>query len=258
MKTSTKLLIIFFSCIPISLVAYNVLLRNELKSGNFTRDYYLDASSTLVRQKMAPFKHIVIIGFGGTIQSRSVTYWKPRLSIGNFIKIENADHQPGNYVNVIKQYKDNVKATVKNDTLFISFEIMTKHSNLGDFNDSAPGGNLVEIEGDNVLSVNTNSADVMIRNKPSNIDSLKFIIRGGGHYDINNLAVNNLSLLAKDSSYFAIYKNNKIKSLNYSLLDKSWLNLEEHPVQKFHPGKVDDMAKIQITDKASYLQKQLR
>ena len=258
MKTSTKLLIIFFSCIPISLVAYNVLLRNEFKRGNFTRDYYLDESNTLVRQKMAPFKHIVIIGFGGTIQRRSITYWKPRLSIGNFIKIENADHQPGNYVNVIKQYKDNVKATVKNDTLFISFEIITKHSNLGDFNDSAPGRNLVEIEGDNVLSVNTNSADVMIRNKPSNIDSLKFIIRGGGHYDINNLAVNNLSLEAKDSSYFAIYKNNKIKSLNYSLLDKSWLNLEEHPVQKFCPGKVDVMAKIQITDKASYLQKQLR
>jgi hypothetical protein len=258
MKTSTKLLIIFFSCIPISLVAYNILLRNEFKRGNFTRDYYLDESNTLARQKMAPFKHIVIIGFGGSIQRRSITYWRPRLSIGNFIKIENADHQPGNYVNVIKQYKDNVKTTVKNDTLFISFEIMTKHSNLGDFNDSAPSGNLIEIEGNNVLSVNTNSADVVIRDKPSNSDSLKFTITGGGHYDINNLDVNKLSLVAKDSSYFAIYKNNKIKSLNYSLLDKSHLSLEEHPVHQFYAGKVDGTATIEITDRASYLQKQLR
>jgi hypothetical protein len=257
MKTSTKLLIIFFSCIPISLVAYNVLLRNEFKRGDFTRDYYLDESNTLARQKMAPFKHIVIIGFGGTIQRRSITYWRPRISIGNFINIGSADHQPGNYVNVIKQYKENVKATVKNDTLFISFEIMTKHSNLGDFNDYAPSGNLVEIEGDHVLSVNANSADVMIRDKPSNIDSLNFIVTGGGHYDINNLDVNKLSLAAKDSSYFAIYKNNKIKSLNYSLLDKSRLNLEEHPVQQFYAGKVDGTATMEITDKASYLQKQL-
>jgi hypothetical protein len=257
MKTSTKLLIIFFSCIPLSLLAYNLLLKKEFTNKNFVREYYLDPSSTFVRKQLPTFKHIVIAGIDGSVNRDNITYWCPRISIDNIKNFKAANQRSGSYFNVIKQYQSNVNTKVKNDTLFISFNVKAGDSNsdLSELSNSANG--LLQINADNIETVNAVSAYVTIGNNLSATGHIKLLIAGHGHYDVNNLNTDQLDITASDSSSFNIYQNNRIKNLSYSLLGKGALNLYEHPVQKFHPIQVDSMAIIQLNDKASNLQRRL-
>lgn len=257
MKTSTKLLIIFFSCIPLSLLAYNLLLKNEFTNKNFVREYYLDPSSTFVRKQLTNFKHIVISGINGQVNRGSITYWCPRISIGNIKNSPAANQHTRNYINVVKQYQSNVNVKVKNDTLFISFNVKAEDSNsdLSELSNSA--NDLIQINTDNIESVNAVSAYVTIGNNLSATGYIKLLIAGHGHYDVNNLNIDKLDITASDSSFFNIYQNNSIKNLSYSLLGNGALNLYEHPVQKFNPIQVDSLAGIQLNDKALNLQKRL-
>jgi hypothetical protein len=84
MKTSTKLLLIFFLCIPISLWAYNSLLKKQLAARNIVMELRPDPSQQYTEIKLPPFKHLVING--------SLTYgnkgeknanWRPAIAVGH-------------------------------------------------------------------------------------------------------------------------------------------------------------------------------
>lgn len=251
MKTSNKLLIIFFSCIPLSLLAYNALLKQEYNAGNFVSKFYPDGNSNYQETKLPAFKHVVI---NGLIKSPNIESYQFRMPV---ISISNTNSYPKggsnqNRIRIISQYAEILKTAIKNDTLYVSF--FTKGTN----NDIGIGENrLVEIKANDVISVSTRYANVSILDKPSSADSLKLTVGDNSHYDLNNLDIKNLDIYSTDMGQYNIYSNNNIRNLNYSLLANSVLHVEGHPIQQYNAGKVDGNASIEIKDKALTVQKNL-
>lgn len=253
MKTSTKLIIILFTCIPVSLLAYNLLLKSQYNKGNFNRDLYPQDNSVFVTQPVSPgFKHIVIDGSLKMKETGYVEQWMAHIWIGKNIK---STYPGGNTVTVNNELKENLETLVKNDTLFIAFRFRGKFdNNARSWNDE---GDIVKIFASDVQSVDIKFAFVNIADNISNANSLKLSVADGSHYDVNNLSVKNLDVAAADSSYVNVTKSNRINMLNYSLKGKSSLKLDENPVRQFHAGQVDSTANIQVTGKATYMQNQL-
>ncbi|GAA3993632.1 hypothetical protein [Mucilaginibacter dorajii] len=252
MKTSTKLIIILFTCIPVSLLAYNFILKAEYQKGNFVRDLYpQDNTSYIIKPGLPDFKHIVIEGSLNLGEGRSET-WMARVWIGG----NNATQKSGNSLSVIEELKDNLNATVKHDTLFISFHVTGKFDNTATTWNH--GNDIVKIYCSQVKSVSIRYANVTIGNNPGTADFLKLIVGDGSNYNIQRLHLKSLAVIAKDSSYLNILKNNQIGTLSYSLQGKSTLNVDENPARQYIAERVDSAAKIQLTGKASVLQKQLR
>lgn len=251
MKTSTKLIIIFFTCIPMSLLAYNFILNAEYKKGNVARELHPRNNSVYINKNRLPaFNHIVIngslnFGDGGFEQ------WMAHVWIGGHSGTPNNE----NSLSIIEELKDNLKTAVKNDTLFITFHTT------GKYDITAPTWNhesdIVKIYANQVKSVSISYANVTIGSNTGIADSLKLIVRDYSHYDIQNLRLQKLAVIAKDSSSFSIGKSNKIGTLNYSLEGKSLLNVEENPAQRYVAERIDTASRIQLTGKASSLQKQL-
>ncbi|WP_184547355.1 GIN domain-containing protein [Mucilaginibacter sp. FT3.2] len=257
MKTSTKLIIILFTCIPVSLLAYNLLLKNEYNNGNFYRDLYPKNTLDYIPIAQLPaFKHIVIDGsLKIPVDGGFETWmWMARVWVGHNDEKTNTGSR--NTISVIKELRSNLITTVKNDTLFISFSVKSKYDNsVRNWNNES---DIVRISANNVSSIRANSAKVTIGNNPGSTDSLKLTVADQSHYDVNNLSIKYLNITAADSSYLNIWKNNHVSTLNYSLKGKSSLNIDEHPVQHFNALQVDSAAKIQITGKARLMQKQLQ
>src|SRR5690606_2731196 len=61
MKTSTKLLIALFACVPLSMVAYGYLLKQQFDAGNFVQNIYLHHPKYTFKA-LPTFKHLVIDG----------------------------------------------------------------------------------------------------------------------------------------------------------------------------------------------------
>jgi hypothetical protein len=250
MKTSTKLIIIFCSFFPVSLLAYNYLIKVEFTKRNFVREFSPDATQTYSTYNVGKFKHIVIDGALQTADAERLLTWRPMIAIKS-----NSHAKLGNQIEALKFYQDRVRTKLKNDTLFVWFVTSVNYKNLNENNDW--GNEALRISVNGVTSVDTKYANVNIADKPSAFDSLKLTMMGGGRYDLNKINTYKLTITAADSSFYNIYKDNRITNLHYSLLDKSTINLDEHPVKQFHADRLDTSAKIQITDKALYLQKQL-
>lgn len=255
MKTSTKLIIILFTCIPVSLLAYNLILKNEYINKNFYRDFYpKDNIEYTTTPQLPNFKHIVINGSLKIPQESGFETWMARVWIGS--KKPNAAQHDGNAISVIKDLEGNLIARVKNDTLFISFRVKSKYDMLSrSWNNDT---DIVKIYTSDVSSIKADFANVTIANNPGNADSLKLSIADNSHYNINNLSLKNLNITAADSSYLNLWQSNRVNTLTYSLKNKSSLSIDENPVQHFNPGQVDSAAIIQITGKARFMQKQLR
>lgn len=251
MKTSTKLLIIFFSCIPISLWAYNYILKNEYTAGRFTRDYYPDWQFNYVERKTPDFKYIVI---DGALRSPGNTPsdWKPRILIDS----SKTSSQQHNTITIAGGYEQLFQTTVKNDTLYITF--FTKNDPRNIDNSGIDGVGLVKINAAKVLSVKASNAYISIVGKLSGADSLTLATPNNGQFDIYNLKINKLNIDGSGYAQLNIEETNHIRNLYYTLGDSSILRLKSHPVQQFHPGKIDSRAGIEITGKAIDLQKNLR
>jgi hypothetical protein len=253
MKTSTKLIIILFTCIPVSLLAYNLLLKTEYSKGNFYRDLYPQDNSVFVVKPVSPgFKHIVIDGSLKMNRPGNFELWMAHIWIGKNTK---APHPGGNTVTVNDALKETLETLVKNDTLFITFRVKGKFdNNARSWNDE---GDIVKIFANNVQSVDIKYAFVTVTGNLNSADSLKLRVADGSHYDVNNLSVKSLDVTAADSSYVNVTKSNRINMLNYSLRGKSSLMVNENPARQFHAGQVDSTANIQLTGKATYMQTHL-
>jgi hypothetical protein len=251
MKTSTKLIIIFFMCIPTSLLAYNFILKAEYKKGNVVRNLYPKNNSVYVNRTGLPqFTHVVIngslnVGNGGFEQ------WMAHVWVGGIDNTLKADNRVG----VLEELKDNLDATVKSDTLFITFHTKSKYDNTATtWNHES---DIVKIYANKVKSVNIRFASVTIGKNVAVSDSLNLIVGDYSHYDVQNLQLQKLTVVAKDSSSISILQSNKIGMLNYSIQGKSILHVYGSPAQRYVAQRVDSAAMINLTGKASALQKQL-
>jgi hypothetical protein len=253
MKTSNKLLIILFLCIPASLLAYNILLKKEYQDGNFISRFYPDENSNYNETKLPAFKHIVIDGLVKSPNVQTEQGQMPVVSVGNANSLVNKSKIKGNSISIINTYADLLRTNVKNDTLFVTFFTKAKEAYI-----TTGDKELVQIKVTDVTSVSADYAFVTVNEKPSTADSLKLTLGNNGNYNINNLHINNLSVIASGTAELFIYKNNEIKNLNYSLLAESILHVDGHPIQQYHPVNVDEKASIEIKDKAADMLKQLK
>ena len=251
MKTSTKLIIIFFTCIPTSLLAYNLILKAEYKKGNVVRELEPRDNNIYVSKTGLPkFTHVVING-SLNVGNGGFEYWMAHVWIGG----KDSTRKTGTGLEIIEGLKDNLNAMVKSDTLFISFHIIGKFDNVSTtWNRES---DIVKIYSDRVKSVKISYADVTIGSNPGTTDSLKLTVGDRSRYDVRNLQLQKLVVVAKDNSNLNIWQTNRIGALNYSLRDTSSLTIDENPVQRYLAEQVDSTAKIQISGKASVLQKQL-
>lgn len=258
MKTSTKLLTIFFICIPVSLLAYNYLLQKEYKKKHFIREYYSDESAKYAEKKLPSFKHVVIEGslkFGNLKETgyEGSIRWMPRVAIRSYDNGIKGSKPAINTISVVKEYVDVMQTRVKNDTLYVSFRTKSNNSNIGSLNN--PLVEQVRIKATDIVSVNADCAYVTIGDKPSNADSLKLSIAGFGFYDVNNLYINKLKVSASAETSFNLYGTNRIKNLYYSLADTSKLSLSANTIEKLHPVRADSLTSIQINYKAKDIKK---
>ncbi|MEO3403511.1 DUF2807 domain-containing protein [Mucilaginibacter sp. CAU 1740] len=251
MKTSTKLIIIFFMCIPTSLLAYNFILKAEYKKGNVVRDLYPKNNSFYVNKTGLPkFTHVVIngslnVGNGGFEQ------WMAHVWVGGIDSSLKADNRVG----ALEELKDNLEATVKNDTLFISFHATGKYDRFSTtWNHES---DIVKIYASKVKSVSIRFANVTIGKNPDLTDSLNLTVGDYSRFNVQNLQLQKLTVVAKDSSSVSILQSNKIGTLNYSIQGKSILHVDGSPAQRYVARRVDSAAMINLTGKASILQKQL-
>ncbi|SDD40295.1 hypothetical protein SAMN05216464_101638 [Mucilaginibacter pineti] len=252
MKTSNKLLIIFFTCIPLSLLAYNTLLKQSYQAGNFVSEFYPDINSNYEEKNLPAFKHIVIDGLVKSPNARTEQGQMPTVSIGNASTYPKSESTQ-NRIGIITQYADVLRTTVKNDTLFVSLFTKAKDAYITT-GDKA----LLQIKATDVTSVSISYAYATITDKPSAADSLKLTVIYNGIYNVNNLYINNLSVYGSGMAQTYIYGNNKIQNFNYSLLAESLLHIDGHPIQHYRAIKVDEKASIEIKDKAANMQKELQ
>jgi hypothetical protein len=248
MKTSTKLIIIFFLCIPTSLLAYNLMLKAEYNKGKFVRELNPADKTIYVNKTGLPkFKHIVING-SLEVGQGAFEVWMAKIWIGGA-------KEGTNSLSVIEELKDNLNTLVKNDTLFISFHTKGRYDNTATTWNHE--NDIVKVYSGNVESISIHNANVTVGNNPGNTDSLKLTVGDFSHYNVQDLKLQKLTVVVKDSSSISILQSNKIGMLNYSIQGKSILHVYGSPAQRYVAQRVDSAAMINLTGKASALQKQL-
>jgi hypothetical protein len=250
MKTSTKLLIIFFSCIPISLMAYNYLLNKEYIAGRFARDYYKNEQPAYQKQPAQAFKHIVING--ALKYDIGVTNMRPRIVIEGDTGLKK-----GNDISILKEYAGILQTRVQNDTLYLSFDNKAPFSRSE--MDPIYTNSLVNIRASDIRSVKASNAYITIMGRPTASDSLSLVSSVSAQYDVFSLHINKLNISGEHDSELNLFdQNNNIGNLYYSLHNNSILRLSEHPIKAYHAVNISDSARIEITGKAVELQKRLQ
>lgn len=260
MKTSTKLLIVLFACIPLSMFAYSYLLKQEFTAGNFTQDIYKH-KNTRIYKSIAPFKHLVIDGnlyvSEESSLTKSATQGKQKqfigeriLSIGWDAPVEIIHHgiMKAEY-SVLPKYKDVIKTKIKNDTLYVSFFKKNGTNTYWSNNDC-----LLKISNPQLISVNLNSGTFVL--KDMNGQDLNAVTKNA-KVTFKNSSFKQLEVSAELTTTLNI-QSNKIDVLRYSLLDKSNLLLEGNQIKKLLPLVTDSLSQISIKGNAHQMQQFLQ
>lgn len=246
MKTSTKLLLIFFLCIPISLWAYNSLLKKQLAARNIVMELRPDPSQQYTEIKLPPFKHLVING--------SLTYgnkgernanWRPAIAVGQF---------NDNSISILNGYSDIVKHHIANDTLYVTFH---KNAIYDDASYMYYQPEVVKIGTDNLHSVDASYGRFNLHGNLHTNNDLKITIDGKSNVDFISFLANRLDLTLKDSSEFSAQQNS-ITNFYYSLPHRGKFTVDAYTAKHFHPGNIDSLAWINIQGKASDVKQLLK
>lgn len=262
MKTSTKLFIIFLISIPVSLVVFNMMLKNELIAGNLTQVQYYNSDFNYIEKKLPPFKYLVIDGAmvsGDTTNNKRYKRdadWQPKIQIS---LIADSITKTSRF-RYLRNYADFLRTRVHNDTLFISFYKKVIADRFNSYGDNYVN-DLIKINAPNTKLVSVRSALVNLDNMKASspVDSLALISAGKNTFKINYLNVNRLNVEIKNSAKVVINENNNhINSLYYSMLNNGHLQVEANTVKHFYPGKADSLARISLSGNANDLKKMLK
>jgi hypothetical protein len=249
MKTSTKLLIIFFTCVPLSLWAYNSLLKKQLDAHNIVMEFRPDPAQTYTEEKLQPFKYVVVNGaltFGE--KNETNISWQPKVKFGdNVVNTTNA-------INIIRGYDKIVNHRISNDTLYVTF-----HKN-GFFNTDPYGyydPEVVRITANDLHSVDASNARFDISGNLKTAKKLKIVLDGKSNMYISNMLTERLDLIVKDASEVNLQANN-FNDLYYDLPDKGRLTVDVYSAKHFHPGIIDSLAWINVQGQARQLKQLLK
>ena len=246
MKTSTKLLLIFFLCIPISLWAYNSLLKKQLTSHNIVMELRPDPTQGYTEIKLPPFKHLVIDGsltYGSKNEKNA--NWRPAIAVGQF---------NDNSISILNGYSDIVKHRIANDTLYVTFH---KNAIYDDESYMYYRPEVVTIATNNLHSIDASYGRFNIHGNSHTHNDLKFSVDGKSSVDFIGFLSNRVDLTLKDSSEFTAQQN-KITDLYYNLPHKGKFTVDAYTAKHFHPGNIDSLAWINIQGKASDIKQLLK
>lgn len=256
MKLSNKLLLLFFISIPVSLFAYNWLLREQFLAGNIKEvKYEMWNSSDYVQTKLPEIRHLVIDGAfnsgdpdfpGGAVSVN----WKPNIQIDYNKRRKNNDLQ------IDKLFKDMAHTRIKGDTLFVSFYRKERIKNNDNFYSRQF---FLKVRLNNLMSVKGASGNFNINGPFDNKDSVRFSVTSGS-LTINNIKANEVQVTADSGAYVNVPGNNIIGKLSYSLLNKSELRINDlgTNISSMKAVRLDSLAGISISGNAKDMKQYLQ
>jgi hypothetical protein len=249
MKTSTKLLIIFFACIPASLWAYNLLLKKQVQAHNLVLEFR-PGPNEYTEIKLPAFKHVIVNGAlnFGTQNDKNLN-WRPNIRIG--------DLSPSNTTNgiqILKGYEDVVKYHIRNDTLYVAFR---KNKVYDDSPYTSYWKDLIKISLSDLQTVDASYGTFNINGMPRTSKTLDIKLNGKSRLDITGVTQNRLNLTIRDSSEVVIDKND-INDIYYNIPNKGRLTIDIYSAKHFHAGLVDSLAWINVQGKAGQVKTLLK
>jgi hypothetical protein len=245
MKTSTKLLILFLTCIPASVWAYNLLLKRHLNAHQLIIEVRPELDNNRYTEKILPvFKHLVIDGtmvMGEQDYLEKATNWQPRITVGDYKNSRN------NTIRLLKGYENVIRTKLYNDTLYISFakKIRTK---IKPYSDENYWDDVLKVRSAQLQSFSGRFGQFNINVNPA-IRELRLNMSGYGNLSLQGNKLQRADILLKDSVTSNL--NIKCDDLYYTLLGKSQLTLDQQSAGRYHPGLIDSSARISITGYAT-------
>lgn len=258
MKTSTKLLIVLFSCLPLSMVAYGYFLKQQFNAGNFYQEIYLQ-NKERVFKAIPAFNHLVIDGNLYVFEESSLTkkdtehkkihYPGSRtvsMRLESQVEITGTGKTPG--LSILAKYQDIVKTKIGNDTLYISF-FKLNGEKIAYTIDALT--NILSVNNKHLKSAELNTGNFSIVNLKGKELAVKtknsFLrIEGSGFDQL---------ILNADASKPIEIDNNTISVLQYSLQNNSKLNLGKNEIKNFQKLSADSLSKISVQGYASDMEK---
>lgn len=240
MKTSTRLLIILFLSIPVTMFAFNWLLVNEYKTGNLSLIQWTQYPEE--KRELPAFKHVVMDG--------RFHHSKGTQPINGGLTLEIASDIAQSPLLVIPEIaRKNVVTKVMNDTLYISYYKKNVDA------DAALYWNWrhLTLYGSNISSLTLNYGNYLIIHLATdslNLQATDAIV------SVNNLTAKTLNAMVHGSSTVHFYENNKVDQFAYSLLDKNGkLEVTHNTSQSYKPGEVNPDAQLVLIGKAPEMEK---
>jgi hypothetical protein len=245
MKTSTKLFIAFSICLPLSALAYNLLLKRQYMAGNLIPDVTTKSGDKFVFKQLPRFKYLVVdcSMYGGYSQD-----FPMKVNI-----ISNSNKKAANTAWVNIYYQSLFDTRMVKDTLFMRLYR------------EKPIGTWDEKNHNDVFSLHLNSDVEYIHTRAGaytvagNFKPNQMTIVAGWEstMDINNLKTDKLNLIARDGANVNLEYNKTITTMAYSLFDKSTITLDRTPIKEYIPMHIDSTAQIKVTIKGAGIQKYL-
>jgi len=250
MKTSTKLLILFFLALPTTLFAYNWLMREQYLTGNLVPeiDRSLDGfsdSTDYIKKQLPPCKYVVISGeiTSGSFLTRDYSsFW----SEDRYIYIH-GNHKGPQVALVNKYYESLFKTKLTHDTLYVYFY---REKHIG--NISSNNSNLVGLYLNNdVEYIRAELGDFNI-NGSFNLQHMDIDASGTNtKFSIDNLQTDQLNLTCKGAVKMDLNRAKKISSLSYSLFDSTTVKFNNCQVAAYKALHIDTAAKLNVTVKGN-------
>jgi hypothetical protein len=254
MKTSTKLFIVLFACVPLSMSAYAYLLRQQFVKGIFFQIRQNHQKFTSI--SLPAFKNAVIDGNLYVMRESDLTKITPNtpeeykngiLFIGWDAQIEFTGTQSTNSLKILEGYEDIVKTKIKNDTLYVS--LFKPHGeNMGNFDQ---GKTLISINNRDLHSLNLNAGNYTLT-KMSNKELSVNVTRAG--LTARDVNVDTLKISAEQANSITM-ENSVVDVFKYMLKNNSKLILGKNEVQNFESLGVDSLSEISVQGKAKDMEK---
>jgi hypothetical protein len=247
MKTSTKLLIVFFLALPTTLFAYNWLMKIQYMAGNLLpepQSLSNDLSDTVmfVKKTLPQCKYVVVSGdiASGDFEHRN---YRSVFSPDKQIYIH-GDHAGQQLALVNKYYESLFNTKMVNDTLYVYFYRQKRIGNISSSTDALLGLYL----NSNVEYIRAGSANITLTGS-FNLKHMDIKAIGGFKFDIDSLQTDHLNFIARGDEAVTLNHAKNISTFSYSLFNGAALEFNDCSIATYKPLHIDTSAKLNITIK---------
>ncbi|RPE12923.1 hypothetical protein EGT74_05105 [Chitinophaga lutea] len=239
MKTSSKLLIVFFILMPVLMVVFNLLLKDQFVKGNITRRRP-DSAKPPVIHELKPFKYVV---YNGKVVYRKGGREK---TMSNNQQLRLAVARGNTYrIDIDRRWKDMLEYSYHADTLFISYKLNEQ----GDMDFYYWGGSTIlyapELDG---VSAGDGSVSLWPCRQ---VTPLKVEVLPSGSISALDVNLPQLHLSVAGNAKVDLQQAD-IDTLAYDLKAQSELSIKQsYTIKALKPGMVDSTSIISISASAA-------